>query len=248
MISDPEPVSVGPSLDLKTASVFLDFDGTLVDLADTPDGVSVPDDLPALLQDLYNALSGRLALVSGRKISDLETFLPTFPGPMAGGHGAETRIDGNYSAHPFSGSEGYDQMLASLEQIVSDHPGSLLEEKPTGAVVHYRQVPDKRETIGKALASIMERHKDLELHQAKMAFELKPSDVDKGEATLDLWKHLGGNIPVFMGDDASDEPAMDLVQKHGGFAIKVGDGDTIAHHRKPDPASIRALLRSWLTS
>ncbi len=80
-----------------------------------------------------------------------------------------------------------------------------------------------------------------------MAFEIKPLDVGKADATLDLFKHLGGAVPVFIGDDATDEPAMDAVQRNGGFGIKVGEGDTIAHHRAPNPAAIRALLHSWLT-
>ncbi|MFQ6549954.1 trehalose-phosphatase [Aestuariibius sp. 2305UL40-4] len=234
-----------PDLDPDRSALFLDFDGTLVDLVDTPDGVSVPPDLSGLLDRLHAALSGRLALVSGRPIKDLDSFLPGFPGPVVGGHGAEIRVNGSTERHPFAGSDAFTDIRIRATRIAEDHPGTLLEEKATGFGVHYRRNPADQPALEQALQAIIADHDDLELHQAKMALEIKPASVNKGAATRTLMDHFSARHGIFMGDDASDEAGIEEVQSNGGFGIKIGDAPTVARHRLPDPVASRALLKRW---
>ncbi len=240
----PSPDEI-PDLDPDRSALFLDFDGTLVDLAETPDGVTIPGDLTGLLTQLHSLLSGRVALVSGRPIKDLDTFLPGFPGPVAGGHGAEMRVNGTTERHPFAGSDGFADLLSRTTEIAENNPGTLLEEKPTGVVLHYRRNPADKPALEDALHAILADHDILELHHAKMALEIKPASVGKGSATQTLLAEFSAAHGVFIGDDATDEPGMETVQSNGGFGIKVGDGPTVARHRLPHPTATRALLQRW---
>ncbi len=232
---------------IERAALFLDFDGTLVDLAETPGGIHVPEQLGPLLDRLSVRLGGALALVSGRKISDIERFLPGYDGVIVGGHGAERRVDGNVIRHPLAGSAALDTMTRATHVLAEAHPGFLVEDKPTGVVLHYRQAPDLAELARLRMAEISAPFSGIDLHLAKMAVELRPDDIGKDRAVAYLLdtKPFRGRLPVMLGDDATDEPAMRLCVEGGGTALKIGEGATDAPHRLPDPAATLALLAEW---
>ena len=239
--------ALGP---LSRMAVFLDFDGTLVDIAETPDAISVPAPLEGVLAGLLDATSGATAIVTGRAVETIQERLPGFSGPVAGGHGADVLLPGGrHHRHPVTGSDALIALIARVEKAAEATPGFLAEVKPTGAVLHYRKVPDAGDEARAIMEALATTYPEFELHPAKMAWELRPHDVGKDIAVERLMSGapFAGRLPVMVGDDATDEAAMEIALSLGGTAIKVGEGATVAPHRLPDPAAVRALLTRWLS-
>ena len=226
------------------AALFLDFDGCLVEIAPRPDAVAVPPDLPDLLARLHDRLGGAVALVSGRDVADLRRYLPDFPGAIAGSHGAELSLDGRL----IEATHRVDLDLPALHRAaaaaVADHPAILVEAKPHGVALHYRADPSLRVVVEEAMARLADAHPDMVLQPAKMAVELRPAGTGKDGALdrLMAMPPFAGRVPVYAGDDLTDEVAMARAQALGGHGIKIGAGDTVARHRVPDPAA----LARWL--
>ena len=237
------PASSPPDLPAD-AALFLDFDGCLVEIAPRPDAVVIPPGLPERLARLHDRLGGAVALVSGRDIADLRGFLPGFPGAIAGSHGAELSLDGQL----IQKTHGVDLDAGALHdaaaRAVADHPAILVERKPHGVALHYRADPSLRPVVEEAMGRLAEAHPDMMLQPAKMAVELRPRDSGKDGALERLMAlpPFAGRVPVYAGDDLTDEAAMAHAQAHGGFGIKIGAGDTVARHRLSDPAA----LARWL--
>lgn len=230
------------------AAFFFDFDGTLVDLAPTPDGIYVPDDLPEMLKELQGSCLGSVALVSGRSVGDLAGHLPSFDGPIFGGHGAERRLEGKTLNHSLSGGEIIRRAGQAVREFADKADGLGWEIKPAGAVLHYRQRPDLEDGCRVFMTRLALDLEGLELHEAKMALELRPNNVGKDKAVAELMSLCPflGRTPIFFGDDATDESAMSWVQTQNGVAVKVGEGVTCAKHRMSEPASVLSLLSCWL--
>ncbi len=227
------------------AALFLDFDGTLVDLAERPDAIVVPDGTEALLSALLDATGGHLALVSGRRLADIESYLPGFAGPVVASHGAEFREGAERRRHPAAGSDD----LARLKDVVRARTpkGVLVEDKPVSIVLHFRQAPAALEPTTRTMEEVVARFPGYILHRAKMALELKPDDVSKGRAVARfLDGPWFGRAPVAIGDDATDETMFAEVLERGGVAVRVGAGETLARHRVEDPAEVHAVLKHWL--
>lgn len=233
--------------DPDRTAVFVDFDGVLVDLAETPDGIEVPDDLAPLLNRLGDTLGGALAIVTGRSVATIEGFLPGYRGTIVGSHGAERRIGTDHDTHPKAGSDEVTMIQGVVRSFSSLDPAFLAENKPCGAVLHFRRNPDLFAEAHQFMESLASHFPDFRIQPAKMAFEMKPDDVSKASAIHRLLGQapFDGRTPVYFGDDATDEPAMEFCLKRGGTAIKVGDGDTRAEHRIGTPGEVRAILADW---
>jgi trehalose 6-phosphate phosphatase len=232
----------------EDAALFLDFDGTLVEIADTPDGVVVPDAVPAILSRAMDRLDGRVALVSGRSVAALERFLPAFEGTLIGSHGAERRVDGQTSH-----TAEFDRtVIETLQRLVADfaslRPSFLVEPKPTGVVLHYRQAQEHGALALHFMDSLACAAEGFRLQPALCAYELKPDTVGKDVALAALWEDaaFAGKTPIYAGDDLTDEPALEWVESKGGVAVKIGGADTAATHHLPDPAALRERLEKWL--
>ena len=232
----------------ENAVLLLDFDGTLVDIADRPMDVVVPDRVPALLSRAMERTGGRVALVSGRTIADLERFLPGFEGALIGTHGAETRIGGETVR-----ADGIDEdVVARLQRIVADfaalRPEFLVEDKPAGVVLHYRQAEEQAGLALRFMESVEAAADGFKLQPALMAFEIKPDFVGKdvGVDRVLSQAGFGGHVPIFAGDDLTDEAAIATVQGRGGVGIKVGAAETVARFRVADPGSLLDRLEGWL--
>lgn len=229
-------------------ALFLDFDGTLVDLAETPQGVRVPADLELLLSDLTRATEGALAIVSGRSVDQILGFLPGYSGVIAGGHGAETFRNGEKRLHPLAGSPEVADAIRRAHAFAGSDNRLLVEEKPSGVVLHYRQAPDRAQAVLTEMQAIVEGSEALVVSRAKMAVEIRPVDASKDRAVA----RLAAEPPFakregwFFGDDDTDEDAMRWMLGQGGRAVKVGEGDTVAPHRVPGPGAVTALLRRWV--
>ncbi|MGR3436829.1 MAG: trehalose-phosphatase [Shimia sp.] len=244
----PPPPTLASQLPRPSETLLcLDFDGTLVDIAPTPDAIRIPAGLPALLRRLHDATGGAVALVSGRRLDDLDAFLPGFPGPIVAVHGAEWRWPGGeVQRHPLAGAQAVRRLNAAMHIWSDLHPGTRVEAKACGGVLHYREAPEHAEAALSAMRALADRADGLALHEAKMALEIGPADVSKGGGLARLMSAHPGRRPLAIGDDRTDETMFRPALAAGGTAIKIGDGPSAAPHRLPDPAALRATLSEWV--
>ncbi|MDM7942876.1 MAG: trehalose-phosphatase [Hydrogenophaga sp.] len=235
----PKPLTQGSAL-------FLDFDGTLADLAPRPDAVTVPEDLARLLDRLHERLDGALALVTGRAREDIEPMLSPWRWPAAFEHGAvRVSAHGDASAHR---PPGLDRAVAAAQHLVSRHTGLLLETKQTSMALHFRLAPSLETLCVQTLSRAVEREGGLQLLRGKSVVEVKSVSVNKGLAIQAFMNEapFAGRLPVFAGDDVTDEAGFAVVQRLGGVGIKVGAGTSCALHRCENPAGLRAWLAKAL--
>lgn len=233
------------TLPLADTAFFFDFDGTLVELAPTPDGIVVPRVVPDLLTTLRRATNGAVAVVSGRGIDSIDAYLAIPDLPIAGLHGAERRDSNGDVQRVGFNDERLLRMEHILEDVVSRHPGMLLEIKGAALALHYRNAPDREPAAREATERLVREYADAYVLQpGKMVYEIKPKDVDKGRAVRAFLSEppFTGRRPVFVGDDLTDEKGFAVVNETGGLSIKVGAGDTLAHARVE---SVPAFL-DWL--
>ncbi|MBC7137516.1 MAG: trehalose-phosphatase [Defluviimonas sp.] len=237
--------SAPPALVPEGDAIFLDFDGTLVDIAPRPDAVHVPEGLADLLMELHAMCGGALALVSGRAMAELTAFLPQFDGPLIGSHGAESRgLDLPGQGEDAAADEADLAALHARFAAFAEAHDLLAEAKPHGAAIHFRARPEA-EPIARAFAEEMLRLcPRLRLQPAKMAFELRPEGATKDAALRQVAKAapFAGRRPVYLGDDTTDEPALIWAQAGGGLGVKVGEGDSAARWRLEGPGAVRAWL------
>lgn len=229
---------------LEGAALFLDFDGTLVELADTPDSIVVEDDLPELLARLSRRLDGRLAIVSGRAVGDLERYLDCGGIAVSGSHGVELRMAGG-GAPTMAASVDLDHVRAAVERFAGDVPGLVVEEKPAGIAVHYRQAPKEADNVERFMSDLAVQT-GMALQHGKMVAELRPSGIDKGVAVRALMAEapFAGARPIFIGDDVTDEHGFEAVKASGGHGILVGPArETAAAYRLGDARAVAAWLR-----
>jgi len=233
---------------LRRWALFLDVDGTLLDLAATPDNVVVPPDLPGLLIDLHERLGGALALVSGRRLDELDHLFAPMRLPAAGVHGAFIRrtpdsVPGTPVINPSIAA-----LTADLAPFVHAYPGVLIEDKGVGIAVHFRNAPEAEPSLRRCIAAACATlGPDIRILDGKMVIEVKPAGTDKGTAirTLMAEPPFAERVPVFAGDDVTDRDGFRAVQALGGLAIQVGAADgspATAHLATPTE------VRAWLTA
>ncbi|WP_231727393.1 MULTISPECIES: trehalose-phosphatase [unclassified Sphingomonas] len=225
------------------AALFLDFDGTLVAIAARPDAVCVSPDLPALIQRLRDRLGGRLAIISGRALDDLDALLELPDIAASGSHGAELRWpDG--TRQPVNRPVALDGITAQLHAFAADHSGTLVEAKPLGVALHHRGAPDAAD----ACAAIMQHFAESEgfaLQTGKMVHELRLPGSTKGDAVRAFMAdpQFAGSVPVFVGDDVTDEEGFLAVAGFGGLGVLVGElRETAARARLDDVAAVHDWL------
>ncbi|TZG25853.1 trehalose-phosphatase [Sphingomonas montanisoli] len=236
----PLPPAVSPDCH----SLFLDFDGTLVSLVDDPASVHADPELRELLAALNARFAGRLAIVSGRSIAQLDAMI----GPLAnaitvaGSHGAEIRQDGH--AHEPLRPAGLDAAIAEARAFAAAHPAMIVEIKSQGVGLHYRMQPDLEADVRARARAIGAAH-HLYVQPGKMMVELRGPGCDKGDAVKTLIGRtpMAGSLPVFLGDDLTDEAALACAQAQGGFGVLVGTPRaTAADYGLADVADVRAWL------
>jgi trehalose 6-phosphate phosphatase len=226
-----------------SCAVFLDFDGTLVDIAPQPEAVVVPPALVATLEQLHTWLGGALALISGRPIEQIDAFLKPLILPAAGVHGAERRTgDGKLTllnTHPLELVEA-----AALDLAKTD-PHLRVEVKRGSVALHYRQAPEREAECIDVMQRAVENSPGLTLLRGKMVAEAKPGGASKGAAIEAFMAEapFAGRTPVFVGDDITDEVGFATVQRLKGLGVKVGEGSTVAWERIESPAVFRQQLQ-----
>ena len=227
-----------------SCALFLDFDGTMVDIAPQPSAVHVPEPLLDLLRELQAYLGGAVAVISGRPIAQIDEFLDPLPLAVAGVHGAERRgADGTITlldTHPL------DRVEEVAHALAAQHPRLLVEVKRGSLALHYRLAPELEAVVLGAMQEAVDASPGVTLLRGKMVAEAKPGGASKGRAIEDFLQEapFTGRRPVFIGDDVTDEAGFLTVQRLGGVGIKVGDGATVAVGRLADPPALRRELEA----
>ncbi|MFN4141753.1 MAG: trehalose-phosphatase [Aestuariivirga sp.] len=207
---------------LRGGSLFLDFDGTLVDIAPRPQDVTVNSRLSRLMSSLVSRLEGRVAIVTGRPLEELRQL---FKGPefaVAGSHGAELSwMDGRIRRPTEARLD--DELLAQVGSLEASHPGVIFERKPFGLALHYRLAP-QAEHACRQLAQRLAEERGFIIQNGKKVIELKAVPYHKGDAVDAMMREppMAGTFPVFVGDDETDEAAFLAARRHGGAGILVG--------------------------
>lgn len=214
-----------PELDLSNDALFLDLDGTLIDIAPSPDDVVAPQQLVSSLGALERRLDGALAVVSGRPIATIDALLAPLRLPAAGVHGAEVRFESgqaNVSRAAPPIPNGVRWLLAPLAGL----PGVVIEDKTIAIAVHFRQAPAAAEHVRKVVDAAVSAHSadQLTVVPGKCVFEIKHTRFSKGTAVAELMARppWAGRRPVFIGDDVTDEAAFAVLPKWSGVGIAVG--------------------------
>ena len=233
-----------PSVEHAAWALFLDIDGTLLDLAPTPGKIMVPRTLSGLLDALTRRFGGALALVSGRSIDNIDSL---FPGSrdVVGCHGAEWRLGGQafMPEAPWS-----DDFAARIEAATKILPGVVMERKNLSLALHFRAAPEQEAAVmALAKAAIKGAFPPLNLMAGKAVIEIIPAGIGKSAAIERFMqvRPYAGRRPIFAGDDVTDESGFVAVNRAYGLSIHVGHNPvTKAQFRLPNPAS----LRHWLES
>lgn len=228
---------------------FLDVDGTLAQLARTPDAVTIEPEVLATIGRLMAVNDGAVALITGRAIADIDGLFAPLQLPVAGQHGIERRsANGRLTRHA-DVARRLDTARAALAEFAAAHEGLIFEDKGETLALHYRRAP--------ALQPVVRRFMDAQMDQldggftlqwGKMVFEIRPSGQDKGTAIGEFMQEppFAGRLPVFIGDDKTDEDGFAVVNRLGGHAIKVGRGVTAAPWRLSGAAAVSAWLRDYV--
>lgn len=238
--ADPQALPDDPT----HLALFLDVDGTLLSLAATPAEVHADPHTAALLERLRGPLGGALALVSGRPLADIDRLFAPHRFIAAGQHGVEWRdaagAAGRYSGH----LDELEALRREMLALAAADPRLLLEDKQLTLALHYRRAPERARGLSAALETALAAHPGLALQHGKYVLEVRPAGCGKDTAIRRLLTTppFAGRVPLFAGDDATDENGFRIINELGGFSIKVGDGASDARYRLADPAA----MRNWL--
>lgn len=228
----------------RRIALFLDFDGTLVEIAPVPDAVKLDRRVASALSTLRDALSGALALVSGRPIAFLDGVLEPHRFDTAGLHGAQIRVDGALCSQA-AAPDGLREATRDLVRFANSQVGIIVEDKRVSVALHWRLAPhleDEALALMRAVAARM--GPSVRLQEGKSVAEIVPAAASKGDAIawLLMQPTYAGRMPVFIGDDITDEAGFESVNALGGLSIRIGEGATCAKRRMASPTELRALL------
>lgn len=227
-------------------AIFTDFDGTLVELAETPDSIFVPQTLPQALERAARELDSALAVLTGREIGDIDKYLAPLILPVAGAHGTQRRrADGSMDMPDAAITSSAAAIAHAIEPLVTAHQGLAIETKNGAVALHFRQAPELETACRIVMEDAIKQVPDFTLMSGKMVFEARPRGITKGTALRAFMNEepFLDRTPIFIGDDTTDEDGFSAAQDLGGIGIKLGEGETVARMRIADVASVYALIR-----
>jgi trehalose 6-phosphate phosphatase len=235
-----------PHISGQRCAWFLDVDGTLLEIEARPDRVTADVQLLRLLEDLAGISGGAVALVSGRSLDQLDRIFKHYRLPAAASHGVERRLpDGTVEN---TATEVPPGSLARITAFAAQHPGLLVERKPFSVGLHYRARPELEDIVLEAMEKIhAELDNDARLMRGKMVVEILPAVASKGSAIRSFMQTVPfeGRLPVFAGDDVTDEYGFEVVNELGGMSIRIGDAaGSAAKWQLRNVADLRAWLQS----
>lgn len=226
------------------AALFFDFDGTLVDLAPTPDAVHVKPDIQDLIAALHHLSAGALAIITGRDLDSLDKLLNLPRIPASGSHGAEWRFD---NTHLYSADKHLllpSTLIQECEQFARQH-GLIFESKRFSVALHFRNQPEFETELNRFVATEIGKYTNLCVQEGKCVKEIKPASINKGVALARFMQHKpwSERQAWYFGDDVTDEAAFTWVNANNGISVKVGAGNTVADYRLSSPADLEVWLR-----
>ncbi|WP_304165184.1 trehalose-phosphatase [Lonsdalea britannica] len=237
-----------PAFRLSDSAFFFDIDGTLAEICARPEEAVIPQGRLSLLHALLRACDGAVGIISGRCLADIDGLLVPLLLPAAGIHGGERRrADGTIhrcEAHLPA------ELNLRLKYWVEQHPGAFLEAKgDTAVALHYRQCPECEPEAVRLASALSEDYPQWAAQPGKCVIEIKPVSVNKGAALRAFMTEapFQGRLPVFVGDDLTDEQGFDAAQALGGMGIKIGAGLTCAGHRLPSVDAVGEWLSGLTT-
>lgn len=242
MAEPPLPIDLDP----RHTALFLDCDGTLSEIVDQPDQARIEPHLRATIGLLARQTGGALAIVSGRSVAQLDALFAPLTLPAAGVHGAERR-DHAGKMHIEDADARLDATdMAAARSFVALHAGLLCEAKPGAVALHYRMRPDLQEEVEGFANMLVDSRPGLTLRHGKMVVEITAGHRTKGDAIAAFMreKPFAGRLPVFAGDDITDEDGFATVAALGGKTIKIGEGPTYAELR----VASRQEVERWLVA
>jgi trehalose 6-phosphate phosphatase len=238
----PPPPPPSPSLQW---GLFLDVDGTLIELTDSPLDTHADAELKALLSEVAERLGGALALVSGRSIEYLDGLFAPLQLAAAGLHGVERRkASGAMHGASFVDAQ-LDRARIALKALVAAHPGTLLEDKGRTIAVHFRMAPQAESVVLTAVQSAAAQlGSNYHVQGGNMMLEIKPRGFTKASAIKAFMQEapFSGRQPVFVGDDLTDQEGFRAVEDQGGISIAVGDR-VRGQFRLENAAAVRTWLK-----
>ncbi len=232
------PLAHPPEVDLNWA-LFLDLDGTLLDIAATPDAVVVPTDLRDTLKTASAALGGALAIVSSRMLAEVDALFAPLTLPGAGEHGATIRMpDGSMDEIDMRIPYGWVQALMDATESME---GVLIERKTHGVVAHFRNAPRFEKHLRALASELIAKATAFEIVEGRMAIEIHPRNVSNVRAVDRLMASapFAGRVPVFVGDDVTDLDGFRAVERRGGVGLDVFD------HFAGRPQEVRDWLATF---
>lgn len=238
-----------PPLLSGMAALYLDFDGTLADIAPHPDEVVVSEPLPQLLLALRERLAGAVAVVTGRRLAAVDAMIA--PARLAGSglHGAEFRADGASAAQTSADPAGAGPLARALRDRFADDPRIYVEDKGAAVSLHYRRAPEREQECREAMRTLAPPGR-FDLTEGSRVVEARPRGADKGAALAELARRppFAGRRPVFVGDDVTDEDGFRAAERMGGYGVKVGPGATAARYRIAEVGRVHDWLRESLAA
>jgi trehalose 6-phosphate phosphatase len=234
------------AIELDNAAILLDVDGTLLDIAPRPDEVCVPPSLVRALDAVYERVGGALALVSGRPLSDLDRLFAPLQLPAIGGHGAEMRLAGGDDLVARRAAPLDPRLRDAIKRAAGRHSGVIVEDKGYSIALHFRLAPKQGISLGHDVRHACEAWGDpaIGLLTGKAVIEIKRAGFNKGTAVRELMTHapFAGRVPVFVGDDTTDEDAFAVMPEFAGRAVSVGRRIAGVKDCFESPAAVRGWL------
>ncbi|MBF9000443.1 trehalose-phosphatase [Vibrio nitrifigilis] len=239
-----------PKLPFEQSAIFLDFDGTLVDLKPTPDAVIVTDKVKNTLRQINRETNQASAIITGRSVDSLDSLLAMPEFKVSGSHGMQFRFGNSHTVNQHPDVVALPQSLLDECLLFCAEQQLLLEDKPLTLAIHYRDQPFKEQMVEHFLNDVINRYSTLKLavQNGKFIRELKPEFINKASALTYFMNcaEFEGRVPWYFGDDVTDEDAFKWVNNHHGVSVKIGEGASCANYRLESPDGVIEFFQAML--
>ena len=234
--------------DIQQVALFLDVDGTLYDIENSPSLIKPCFRLQKKLHTIRNRLGGALGLISGRSLNDLDRIFGNNKIPVAGNHGAQLRDA--LRTKEYQADTGNIKVIADkIKGLLNGQKDIEIENKGSNLTVHLRNSTINRKEINKIIMELVKHEPKLTFLKGKEVLEVKPLSHNKGTAISYFMrtKPFIKRRPIFIGDDVSDEDGFETVNKKGGWSVRVGNNKrSKANFFLPDVKSVHGMMKQLL--